>query len=104
MLECGHRCFPQLSVAMAMLVGASSTPQAWASSSPAASAALTPLRRSGGCVLGRVEAVTVQWFNRAAVRRAAAVTAVVASGVGSSEAGVAPSSSSWPVASQVATV
>ncbi len=80
--------------------GASSTPQAWASSSPAASAALTPLRRSGGCVLGRVEAVTVQWFNRAAVRRAA----VVASGVGSSEAGVAPSSSSWPVASQVATV
>lgn len=26
MLECGHRCSPQLSVAMAMLVGASSTP------------------------------------------------------------------------------
>jgi len=51
MLECGHRCFPQLSVAMAMLVGASSTPQAWASSSPAASAALTPLRRGGGCAV-----------------------------------------------------
>jgi len=50
MLECGHRCSPQLSVAMAMLVDASSTPQAWASSSPAASAALTPLRRDEGCV------------------------------------------------------